>query len=54
MASGASYDDLESWKKADCSANSASLDAVCTKGIFLNSTDAGWKDAKTAIDGQLS
>ena len=49
MANNASYDDLESWKKADCSG--ASVPAACNK--FLNSTDSGWGTAKTAIDNEL-
>ncbi len=50
IASGANYDDLETWKKADCSG--ASVPAVCSK--VLGSTDNGYTTAKTAIDTQLS
>lgn len=50
IASGANYDDLETWKKADCSG--ASVPAVCSK--ILGSTDNGYATAKTAIDTQLS
>lgn len=51
MAKGASYDDLESWKKADCSG--ATLPPVCTSKKFLNSTDENWSTEKTAIDNKL-
>lgn len=50
IASGANYDDLETWKKADCSG--ASVPAVCSK--VLGSTDNGYTTTKTAIDTQLS
>ncbi len=49
IASGANYDDLETWKKADCSG--ASVPAACSK--FLNSTDSGWDTAKSNIDKNL-
>lgn len=49
MANNASYDDLESWKKADCFG--ASVPAACKK--FLNSTDSGWDTAKASIDNEL-
>ena len=52
MASGVSYDDLESWKKADCSG--ATLPSVCTSNKFLNSGDQNWTTTKTAIDAKLS
>ena len=52
MAKGASYDDLESWKKANCSG--ATLPPVCTSNKFLNSTDEDWNTGKTAIDAKLS
>ena len=52
MAKGASYDDLESWKKANCSG--ATLPPVCTSNKFLNSTDDDWNTGKTAIDAKLS
>ena len=51
MAKGASYDDLESWKKANCSG--ATLPPVCTSNKFLNSTDEDWGTAKAAIDNEL-
>ena len=49
MAKGANYNELEEWKKTDCSG--ASLPTECNK--FLNSTDSGWGTAKTAIDNEL-
>ena len=52
MTKGASYDDLESGKKANCSG--ATLPPVCTSNKFLNSTDDDWNTGKTAIDAKLS
>ncbi len=50
VASAANYDDLESWKKEDCSG--ATLPAVCNK--VFGSTDSGYATAKKAIDTELA
>lgn len=52
MASDANYDDLESWKKADCSDNATTVVPSCSK--FLNSTAEGWDTATKAIDTELA
>ena len=49
IASAANYDDLETWKKTDCS--KASVPAACNK--FKNSTDSGWDAAISNIDKNL-
>lgn len=54
IAKGASYDDLESWKKADCSASSTSLPAICNSKKFFNFGDENYQATKTDIDGKLS
>ena len=51
MASGASYDDLESWKKENCSASASTIPPVCNK--VLNSGDQNWQATKTSIDNVL-
>ena len=52
MASGVSYDDLESWKKAKCSASASTVPPECSK--VLNSGNSNWNATKTAIDTELS
>lgn len=52
MANGANYDELESWKKADCSDNATTVDPVCTSKKFFNSTDKGYTDNKDDIEAK--
>lgn len=49
MAKGANYNELEEWKKTNCSGSE--VIAACSK--VLSSTDTGWNAAKTDIDNKL-
>ena len=51
MVKDASYDDLESWKKAKCSASASTVPPECSK--VLNSGNSNWDATKTSIDNEL-
>lgn len=51
MVKDASYDDLESWKKAKCSASASTVPPECSK--VLNSGNSNWDATKASIDNEL-